>query len=85
MDYLRGSEGYHECIESEQKWGMKENTLQEIEEEQLRRQDNVMRVENERIAERVTEWNSQGIRRRARSVNTWKDGSRKKKSRKLKD
>jgi hypothetical protein len=62
--------------QSEQKMGMKTGTLQEIEEQQLSRYGNVMRMEDCKTAREVAESNPQGKRRRDRPVNTWKDGIR---------
>jgi hypothetical protein len=58
------------------KMRLKKDTLQEIEEQQLRWSGRVMRMEDCRIARRVAEWNPQGTRRRDGPVNTWKDGIR---------
>jgi hypothetical protein len=71
---------------SEQKWGLKKDILQEIEEQQLRRYGHLMRMRDGRIATQVTEWNSQRQRGCGRPVSTWKDGIRDNmQSRKLKD
>jgi hypothetical protein len=58
------------------KMGMKKDILQEIEEEQLKWYDHVMRMEDCRTARQVAGWNPQGKRRGGRPVNTWKDGIR---------
>jgi hypothetical protein len=58
------------------KMGLKKDILQEIEGQQLRWYGHVMRVEDCKIARQVAECNPQGIRRRGRSVSTWKDGIR---------
>jgi hypothetical protein len=68
------------------KMGMKEDILQEIEEQQLKWYGHVMRMEDCRIAGQVAEWNPQGRRRHSRPVNMWKGGIRESmQRRKLKD
>jgi hypothetical protein len=58
------------------KMRMKEDILQETEEQQLSWRGHVMRMVDCRIARQVAEWSSQGKRRRGRPVNTWEDGIR---------
>lgn len=53
---------------------MKEDILQETEEQQLRWRGHVMWMEDCRIARQVAECNPQGRRRCGRRVNIWKDG-----------
>jgi hypothetical protein len=56
--------------------GLKNDILQEIEEQQLRWYGHVMRMEDCKIARQAAEWNPQGKRRRGGPVNTRKDGIR---------
>jgi hypothetical protein len=56
--------------------GIKEDILQETEEQQWRWYGHVMRMEECRIARQVAEWNPQRKSKRGRSVSTWKDGIR---------
>jgi hypothetical protein len=51
---------------------MKKNTLQEIDEQQLRWYDQVMQMGDCKIGRQVAEWNPQGRRRPSRQVNAWK-------------
>jgi hypothetical protein len=55
---------------------MKEDILQETEEQQLRWCGDIMRMEDCRIARQVAEWNPQGKWRHGGPVSTWKDGIR---------
>jgi hypothetical protein len=55
---------------------MKEDILQETEEQQLRWYGHFMRTEDCKIGRKVVEWNPQGKRRRGGPAVTWKDGFR---------
>lgn len=54
---------------------MKEDILQETEEQHLRWSGYFMRLKDSRTALQVAEWNPQWRRRRVRPVNTWTGGT----------
>jgi hypothetical protein len=55
------------------KIGIKKNTVQETEEQQLRWYGHVKRTEDGKIVKQIAEWKPQRKRKRGRPINTWKD------------